>query len=204
MDHRLHFAPSEESHSCSRRTFLGGTLGAAAGISVWEAAAADVPARPVTFERKIKLGLVGCGGRGNFLAKLFQQHGGYEFYAVTDYFPRNSAKTGKLLGVDQRRRFSGLSGYRKVIESGVEAVALEVPTCFFAEHSAAAIDAGIHVYMAKPVAVDVPQLHPLLAAGKQATGKQKVFLVDYQMPTEPINIEWPGGFARARSASSAS
>ena len=36
---------------------------------------------------KIKLGLVGCGGRGNWIANLFMQHGGYEFVAAADYFP---------------------------------------------------------------------------------------------------------------------
>ncbi len=152
MDYRFHFGPNEEPHSCSRRLFLGGALGAAATVSLWESAAAiaaDTPApaqaKPKTFDRKIKLGLVGCGGRGNFIAKRFQQHGGYQLHAVTDYFPQNSARTGKLMGVDEKRCFSGLSGYKKVIESGIEAIALEVPTCFFADHSAAAIDAGIHV-----------------------------------------------------------
>jgi predicted dehydrogenase len=196
MDYGFHFGPNDNPQGYSRRLFLGGALGAAATASLWESAAAiaaDTPApgqaKPQTFDRKLKLGLVGCGGRGNFLAKLFQQHGGYELHAVTDYFPRNSARTGKLLGVDPRRCFSGLSGYKKVIESGIEAIALEVPTCFFADHSAAAIDAGIHVYMAKPIAVDVPSCTRILAAGKQATAKHAVFLVDYQMPTEPINIE---------------
>lgn len=49
MDYRLHLCPSEEPHGCSRRTFLGGTLGAAAGAALWEAAAAvdDGPARDV-------------------------------------------------------------------------------------------------------------------------------------------------------------
>ena len=49
--------------------------------------------------------------------------------------------------------------------------------------------AGLHVYMAKPVAADVPGCLAIEAAGKQATAKQRVFLVDYQMPTEPANIE---------------
>jgi predicted dehydrogenase len=35
---------------------------------------------------QIKLGVVGCGGRGLWIAKLFKAHGGYEMYAVADYF----------------------------------------------------------------------------------------------------------------------
>ena len=66
------------------------------------------------------------------------------------------------------RRFSGLSGYRKLIASGVEAVALETPPCFFPEHAQAAVDAGLHVYMAKPVAVDVPGCQSIAASGARA------------------------------------
>ena len=82
------------------------------------------------------------------------------------------------------RRFSGLSGYRRLIESGVEAVALETPPFFFPEHARAAVEAGLHVYMAKPVAVDVPGCR---SSGGRAAGEreERCFLVDYQMPTEP-------------------
>ncbi|MBN1341060.1 MAG: hypothetical protein JXQ73_00165 [Phycisphaerae bacterium] len=57
--------------------------------------------------------------------------------------------------MDKSRRFSGLSGYKKLIESGVEAVALETPPYSFPEHTRAAVEAKLHVYMAKPVALDV-------------------------------------------------
>ena len=72
--------------------------------------------------RKIKLGLVGCGGRGSWIAKLFQQHGGYEFHAVADYFQTTADQSGDDLGVDKSRRFNTLSGYKRLIESGVEEV----------------------------------------------------------------------------------
>ena len=49
---------------------------------------------------KIKLGLVGCGKRGNWIAALFNKHGGYEFHAVTDYFQDRSDEGGESLGVD--------------------------------------------------------------------------------------------------------
>ena len=148
-------------------------------------AAETTPARA----RKIKLGLVGCGGRGSWIANLFQKHGGYEFHAVADYFQANADKCGNELGVEGSRRFSTLSGYRRLMESGVEAVALEVPPYFFALHAQAAVDAGLHVYMAKPIAADVPGCLAIQQAAKTATGKQRCFLVDYQMPTDPANIE---------------
>jgi predicted dehydrogenase len=168
----------------SRRRFLSGAAGAAVLLPL---AGRAQDAAAIT--RKIKVGLVGGGGRGSWLAGLFKQHGGYEFHAVADYFQPVADAAGDALGVDKTRRFSGLSGYRKVIDSGVEAVVLEVPPFFFPEHATAAVAAGLHVYMAKPVAVDVPGCLAIEAAARQATQKQRVFLVDYQLPSEPANIE---------------
>ena len=139
--------------------------------------------------RKIKLGLVGCGGRGSWIAKLFQKHGGYEFHAVADYTQATADRCGDQLGVDKTRRFSTLSGYKRLIESGVEAVALEVPPYFFPLHARAAVEAGLHVYMAKPVAADVPGCLAIKEAARIATTRNRCFLVDYQMPTDPANIE---------------
>ena len=60
---------------------------------------------------------------------------------------------------------------------------------FHAEHGHAAIEAGCHVFAAKPVAIDVPGRLKVQAAGKLATQKKLCYLVDYQMPTDPVNIE---------------
>jgi predicted dehydrogenase len=174
---------------------LGGALGATAAAPLLAQAAgraAEGTAQetaPAVGKRKIKLGLVGCGGRGSWIAALFQKHGGYEFHAVADYFPQVADRGGEKLGVDKPRRFSGLSGYKKVIDSGVEAVVLIVPPGFLPEHAGAAAEAGLHVYMAKPVAVDVPGCLRVESAGKLATKQDRVFFVDYQIPTDPVNIE---------------
>jgi predicted dehydrogenase len=192
MNEQQGSGPVERQLDRSRRRFLGGALGAAAAgplLAAATALAAENPAAQAEPKRKIKLGLVGCGGRGSWLAGLFKQDGGYEMHAVADYFQDAADKCGDALGVAAGRRFSGLSGYRKLIDSGVEAVALEVPPGFFPEMAAAAVEAGVHVYMAKPVAVDVPGCLRIEAAGKQATQKRQVFFVDYQIPTDPSNIE---------------
>ena len=60
---------------------------------------------------------------------------------------------------------------------------------FHAEHGHAAIEAGSHVYAAKPVAIDLPGALRVQAAGRLATQKKLCYLVDYQLPTDPINIE---------------
>jgi len=133
--------------------------------------------------------VVGCGNRGTQVTKHFQEHGGYEIYAAADYFPQAVDKFGDTYGVDKRRRFTGLSGYKPLIDSGVDIVALEHLPYFFPEQAAAAIAAGKHVYMAKPVAVDVPGTLAIGALGKEATRKGLCFLVDYQAPTDPVNAQ---------------
>jgi predicted dehydrogenase len=168
----------------SRRHFLGAGV-AAAVLRPLAARGQDA----TTGKPKIKIGLIGAGGRGSWIAALFQEHGGYEFHAVADYFPAVAERAGASLGVDKARCFSGMSGFRKVIESGVTAVIIETPPYFMPEQAAAAVAAGLHVYMAKPVAVDVPGCLAIKAAAAEATRKKRVFLVDYQMPTDPMNIE---------------
>jgi predicted dehydrogenase len=183
----------KELSNCSRREFLGSTFGglASAAMLVGKVgpAADAIAAPPVEYKRKIKIGVIGNGERGSWIAGLFQAHGGYELHAVADYFPDAAAKCGDALGVDKARRFSGLSGYKRVIESGVEAVVLEAIPHFFPEHASAAVAASLHVYTAKPVAVDVPGAEKIAAAGILATQKQRCFMVDYQMSTDPSNIE---------------
>jgi myo-inositol 2-dehydrogenase / D-chiro-inositol 1-dehydrogenase len=169
----------------SRRQFLGSALGAAAlcGTKALADTAKPEASKP---QRTIKLGVVGCGGRGGWIADLFKKNGGYEMFAVADYFQTAADRLGDRLKVDQGRRFSGLSGYKRLLESGVEAVALIVPPYFLPEQSSAAAEAGIHVYMAKPVAIDVHGARLVEAAGKRATQQKRVFFVDYQMPTDPV------------------
>ena len=170
-----------------RRGFLKTAAGAAAtaGLLIVKPGAV----RGLEANSKVEIGIVGHGGRGGWIAKLFQKHGGYKFTAIADYFPQVAEEGGEALGVEKARRFSGLSGYRKLIESKVQAVLLETPPYFFPEHAAAAAAAGCHVYMAKPVAVDAPGALAIEAAGKRAAEKKRCFLVDYQMPTDPVNIE---------------
>ena len=185
---------SKESGSAaamSRRVFMAGAA-AAPLLAAWQARAAEpaaADAKPPEFKRKVKLGVVGCGGRGSWIAKLFQQHGGYEMWAVADYFQDAADASGDALGVDKARRFTGLSSCKKVIESGAEAVVIIDVPCFYPEQARMAVEAGLHVYMAKPVAVDVPGCLQIEALGKKATQKQRCFLVDYQLPTEQPNIE---------------
>lgn len=173
----------------NRRSFLGRMAATGAVLTAAPLLKAQDVGSARKIDRKIKVGVVGCGGRGAWIADLFKQHGGYEFVSAADYFPDRAEKTGTSLGADRAKCFSGLSGYKRLIESGVEAVILQTPPYFFPQHAEAAVEAGLHVYMAKPVAVDVPGTLKIGALGKAAAQKNRVFLVDYQMPTDPINLE---------------
>jgi predicted dehydrogenase len=176
-----------QQDGCSRRQFLGGTVATAAAAGLAANAAALAADAPPT--RKIRLGWVGCGGRGLYLVPHFVKHGGFEVYAAADYRPDAVARFSGSHHVEPSRCFAGLSGYKRVIESGVEAIVLEVPPYFFAEQASAAVAAGLHVYMAKPVAVDVPGCRQIEAAARLATEKRHVFLVDYQLPFHPANVK---------------
>ena len=137
----------------------------------------------------IDLGVVGCGGRGTWIANLFQKHGGYNIVAAADYFPERVAAFGDKLGVPAERRFTGLSGYRRLLEQKLDAVAIESPPYFHPIHAAAAVDAGKHVYLAKPVAVDVPGCRTIEASAAKATAARRCFLVDFQTRANEFFVE---------------
>jgi len=138
---------------------------------------------------KIKLGVIGCGGRGVWMAGLFAAHGGYEIFAGSDYFADRVEALGAEFSVPRERLFSGLSGYQRLLDCGVEAVAIETPPYFHPGQAAAAVDKGIHVYLAKPLAVDVPGCHLIAECGRKATAKNLAFLVDFQTRAHPAFIE---------------
>ena len=135
---------------------------------------------------KIRLGIIGCGGRGTWIAGLFAKHGGYEITAGADYFPDRLEAFGTEFSVPHSRLFDGLSGYKRLLGTGVDAVAIESPPYFHPEQAAAAVDAGVHVYQAKPAAVDAPGCRSIAASGRKATDKKRVFLVDFQTRADPI------------------
>lgn len=141
---------------------------------------------------KLEIGVIGSGGRGKWIANLFEQHGGYKVVACADYFQERVDELGEKHGVEPARRHTGLSGYKKLLESKLDAVAIESPPCFHPEQAAAAVAAGKHAFVAKPIAVDVPGCQSIEASGKAATAKKLAFLIDFQSRTDPFFIEAVG------------
>ncbi len=134
---------------------------------------------------QIAIGLIGCGGRGTWIAKLFAGTGKYRFAACADYFADKVQKTGDQLKIEVSRRFTGLSGYKRLLETKLEAVVIETPPYFHPQHAADAVEAGKHVFLAKPIAVDAPGCLAIGEAGKRATAKKQVFLIDFQARANP-------------------
>ena len=168
----------------TRRRFMAGAGAAALSFSVVK----PELVRGASANSKVDLGLIGCGGRGVWIAELFKQHGGYNVVAAADYFKDRVDNCGTKLGIAPANCFTGLSGYKKLLKK-VNAVAIESPPYFHPEQAAAAVDAGCHVYVAKPIAVDVPGCHSIGDSGKKASRKKLCFLVDFQTRADKFFCE---------------
>ncbi len=155
----------------SRRSFLEKSAfvaaGAAAGLSLAgsaHAAGSDV----------IKIGLIGCGGRGSGAAvNALGADSNTRLVAMGDAFADmlegslknlKSTPVGDRVTVDKDHCFVGLDAYQKVIQSDVDMVLLAAPGGFRPLHLKAAIDAGKHVFCEKPMAVDGPGLRKVIEA----------------------------------------
>ena len=64
---------------------------------------------------RLELGVIGCGGRGRFVSRLFQQHTNTKVVAAHDYFADRVQKFGDELTVDAAARFTDLDGYKRLI-----------------------------------------------------------------------------------------
>ncbi len=169
----------------TRRQFL-----ATAGASALSLAVAPAGlAQGAGSDSRINIGLIGCGGRGVWIADLFLKNGHYNLAAVADYFPDKAEAAGEKYQVDKARRFTGLAAYKRLLEQKLDAVVIESPPYFHPEQAAAAIEAGKQVYCAKPIAVDAPGCQTMAESGRKATEKKLVFLVDFQTRAHPFYQE---------------
>ena len=171
-----------DSASLSRRQFMAGAAAASFAI------VAPGAVRTFAANAKINIGMVGCGGRGTWIGRLFRDHGGYNVVAAADYFEDRANRFGDELGVPASHRYTGLKGYLKLMDK-VDAVVIKSPPYFHPEQAAAAVAAGKHTYVAKPIAVDVPGCLSIEASGKTARKNKRCFLIDFQTRADPFYIE---------------
>jgi len=166
----------DSQNGISRRHFIAGTGASVLAFSILK----PELVHGSEANSKINIGLIGCGGRGKWIADLFLKNGGYNLVAVADYFPDRANEAGDQFKVAAANRYTGLSGHRKLLEQKLDAVVIESTPYFHPEHAADAVEAGKHVYLAKPIAVDVPGCLTVEESGKKATAKKLCFLVDFQ------------------------
>ena len=187
MNSSLESSPKNQSTpSISRRSFLAQTgigLATASALSATGALGAGA-------NGKVRLGVSGCGGRGAWIAGLFGEHGGYEIVGVADFFQDRVDAAAAKFQLKPEQTFTGLKCAEKLIaKGGLDAVAIISPPYFHPEQARAAVEAGLNVYLAKPIAVDVPGAKSIKESGRLATKKGLVFLVDFQTRANEFFIE---------------
>jgi predicted dehydrogenase len=133
----------------------------------------------------VEVGIVGCGGRGNWIAPFFPEFAGARIVALADVIRQHLDTTTAKLKVDAGRAYYGPDAYKELSSSRLDAVVIETPPYYHPEQARFAVDAGKHVFLAKPVAVDVPGCKSILESGKLAEGKRS-FWVDFQSRAQPV------------------
>jgi len=163
----------------TRREFLKTSATFAAG-----AVMAGAVARPgYTAENNtIKIALIGCGGRGTGAAgQALSTKGPTQLWAMADFFPHRldgslkglSAQFAKQIDVPPERRFVGLDGFKKAMDTlgKGDVVLLATPPAFRPIHLEHAVEKGLNVFMEKSFAVDAPGTRRVLKAGQRAAEK---------------------------------
>lgn len=170
--------PNNDSNKIERRDFIK-KAGTAAGV-VMAGFPGIISAQTVT--NVLKVGLVGCGGRGRgAAANALTADPNTELTAVADIDAtiveqalarlKASTKFGDRIKVDESHSCVGLDAYDKVINSGVDVVLLATPPGFRPKHLTAAVNANKHIFCEKPCATDSPGVREVIAAQKAAQAK---------------------------------
>jgi myo-inositol 2-dehydrogenase/D-chiro-inositol 1-dehydrogenase len=177
----------EKSAGSTRRQFLvrsavlagtATTAGLALERSV-HAAGSDV----------VKIGLIGCGGRGSgAVVSALSVNPAARLTAMSDAFrdrmvnarKQIEKRAGDRADVDDDHLFDGFDGHQRLLESGVDVAILAEPPHFRPMHIEACVDAGVHVFAEKPMAVDAPGVRRVLAAGEKARQKNVSFVSGFE------------------------
>jgi predicted dehydrogenase len=160
------------TNQLTRRSFLENTTLTGAALAAAPLFAANVPAKGST----LKVALIGCGGRGNGALKDFAEACkilGMEskVVATADAFQTKANTTGKNFGVPADKCFGGYDSYHKAIAEDCDFVLMATPPSFRPLHFEAAVEAGKHCFIEKPVAVDPVGARSVIATGEKAKAK---------------------------------
>jgi len=190
----------------SRRDFLRGSAAVSAAAVIPEPASLFAAGSDT-----VKVGLVGCGSRGNQAMKnciKAAQHLGLniKIVALADHFRDKALTTAKEHQLSEDICFHGPTAYKQVLAGDADIVMLVTPPVFRPRHFDAAIKAGKHVFMEKPVAVDPPGARKIIESGKLAeekrlsvvAGTQRRYQASYRKTLHAIEN---GAIGQLRSAS---
>src|SRR5260370_14475960 len=147
----------------------------------------------------VRVGLLGCGGRGTEDATNVTDTGGARVVALADLFQDqldkardsfNKMQQAKgYAALDASQLFAGPNAFQQIVASKeVDAVVIATPPYFHPRHLEAAVAAGIHVYLDQPVAVDGPGALKEMEIGKRAKGKLSLD-VGFQLRDCPPFVE---------------
>src|SRR5690606_7060927 len=156
----------------------------------------------------IRVGLIGCGGRGTGAAvQALNAHPNVKLVAMADAFQdrledslkniqdeaaqqeSGNSTMAERIDVPEDRRFVGFEAYKEVIPL-VDVVILATPPGFRPSHFEAAVEAGKHIFMEKPVATDAPGVRRVLAANEKALEKTLNVVVGLQRHYQTVYREW--------------
>jgi predicted dehydrogenase len=163
----------------SRRDFLK-TTAAVAGATL--AAQVAVPAVHAAGSDVLRVGLIGCGGRGTGAAsQALNADPHVKLIALADVFQdrlqhcldnlKKEDGIAAKIDVKEDHCFTGFDAYKQLLATEVDVVLLATPPHFRPAHLTAAINAGKHIFAEKPVAVDAPGVRAVMAACAEAKRK---------------------------------
>jgi predicted dehydrogenase len=171
---------ADRKNNVSRRDFIKTSAVVSAGVIL-----SNVTGAYAAGSDKIRVGVIGCGGRGTGAAyDCMRSTSGVEIYAMGDLFadrlersvkwltdPSKTVVTKETFNVPKERQFVGFDAYQKVIDSGVDMVILAAPPGFRPVQLMAAVKAGKHVFMEKPAGVDPAGIRSVIKSSKLAKKK---------------------------------
>jgi predicted dehydrogenase len=157
--------------------------------------------RGATDSRKLKIGLVGCGGRGTgALAQALGADSNSEVTALADLFSTQIDITLQAIGTKpefsdkikapESQRFVGLDAYAKMMASDVDVVLLATPPAFRPQQLAAAVAAGKHVFCEKPMATDAPGVRSVLESARTAKEKNLSIVAGFNVRYDTTHQEF--------------
>ncbi len=151
---------------------------------------------------RLKVGVIGCGGRGTgAAANVLEASRDTEIWALADVFPeRIRSCAGGLAGLDSEhasrvsvtedRCFSGFDGWKQLLEHReIDIVILATPPGFRPAQFEGAVKAGKHIFVEKPVGVDPVGVRRVMAAGEQARAKGLCVVAGTQRRHETCYLE---------------